>query len=574
MGKTVGEQKGKASSRSVHKRRDSMKGKLLVVLALGFWLSANAQTYTAVTDARLVNPEPSNWLMWRGNYQSWGYSPLSRINLQNVNRLVPVWAFSTGVGQGHEAPPIVNGNYMFVTAPYNKLFALDARNGRLIWKYERQLPDDVVTCCDVVNRGVALYGDKVYMGTLDAHLIAFDARTGKIVWDVTVADYKLRYTITSPPLVVKGKVITGVHGGEFGVRGFLAAYDANTGRELWKTYTTVDDGSWPGESWKTGGAAPWLTGSYDPGTNTVFWGTSNPSPWIDMARDPKQHDLRWSSSVIALDPDTGRIKSAFQYSPNDAWDYDGVNEKILINVEGQPTLVSAHRNGWLYKLDRRGGNLRFLGAYKYAFSNAYKGIDARGRPIWDPERRPDIGKTVNACPAFLGAKNWNPGAYSPQTRLVYFATNDWCMDIRGAQVEYVPGEAFVGAEFEMKTVPGFNHVGALRAIDPANGKIAWEYKFRAPLWGGVLATAGGLIFTGSLDDRGFHAFDARTGKRVWSFTTNSGVIGVPMSYEVGGVQYIAVYSGFGGAIPLWAGPVAKLTKDVPMGGVLWVFALK
>ena len=536
-------------------------------------LTAQAQ-YQPVTDSRLLNPEPGNWLMWRGNYENWGYSPLSKINTSNVSRLVPVWAFSTGVTQGHEAPPIVNGNFMYITAPYNKLYALNARTGQLIWKYERQLPDDVVVCCDVVNRGVALYGDKVYMGTLDAHLIAFDARTGKIVWDVTVENYKTRYAITSPPLVVNGKVITGVHGGEFGIRGFLAAYDANTGKQLWKTYTTAADDSWPGDSWKTGGAATWLTGSYDPRTNTLFWGTSNPAPWMDGARDPKKHDLRWTVSVIGVDPDTGRIKSWFQYSPNDAWDYDGVNEQILIDLNKRPTLISAHRNGHLYNLDRTGGALRYSKAFKFAYSNVYKSIDKNGRPVWDPERRPDIGKTVNVCPSFLGGKNWNPAAYSPQTGLIYIPSNDWCMDIRGAQVQYAAGEAFVGAEFEMNVVPGFNHVGALRAVNPSDGRIVWEQKFRAPLWGGVLATAGGLVFTGSLDDRGFHAFDARTGRKLWSFTTNSGVVGVPISYEVGGTQYIAVYSGFGGAIPLWAGPVAKLTQNVPMGGVLWVFALK
>lgn len=543
---------------------------ILAFLLAGFVFG---QSYTPVTDQRLLNPEPGNWLMWRGNYSNWGYSPLDKINTKNVSRLVPVWAFSTGVTQGHEAPPIVNGDMMFITAPYNKLFALNARTGKLIWKYERQLPDDVVSCCDIVNRGVALYGDRLYMGTLDAHLIAFDAKTGKIIWDVTVENYKNRYTITSAPLVYKGKVLTGVHGGEYGVRGFVVAYDANTGNQLWKTFTTDETGSYPGDSWKTGGAATWLTGSYDPSTNTVYWGTSNPSPWMDPARNDKT-DLKWSSSVLALDADTGKIKAGFQYSPNDAWDFDGVNEQILIKVGGRPSIVSAHRNGYFYLLDRSGGGVKYVRASKYATSNVYKSIDANGRPQWDPEHRPDIGKTVNACPSFLGGKNWNPAAYSPQTGLVYIPANDWCMDIKGAQVQYVAGEAFVGAEFEMNVVPGFNTVGALRAVNPATGKIVWEQRFRAPTWGGVLATAGGLVFTGTLDDRAFNAFDAKTGKKLWSFTTNSGVIGVPMSFESGGTQYIAVFSGFGGAIPLWAGPVAKLTKDVPMGGVLWVFAVK
>jgi alcohol dehydrogenase (cytochrome c) len=551
-----------------------------IALALGA-SAAHAQSdgYSSVTDKRLEDPKPKNWLHWRGNYKGWGYSQLDQIDTDNVDELEPAWTLSSGVTWGHEAPPIVNDGMMYVTTSHSNLFALDAKTGEIVWQYKRQLPEDVVSCCDVVNRGVALYGDTVYMGTLDAHLLAFDAKSGKIKWDVTVADYTKRYTITSAPLVVDGKVITGVHGGEYGVRGFLAAYDAKSGKQVWKTHTTKNDGSWPGDSWKTGGASTWLTGTYDKKTDTVYWGTSNPSPWIDPARKQGEHDLHWSVSVLAIDPDDGEIKDAYQYSPNDSWDYDGTNEPMLISVENgdgeaEPSIVSPHRNGYFYRLSRGdNGKIDFEDAWPYAKTNVYKKITDEGRPVHDPEHRSQVGKTVDACPGFLGAKNWQPSAYHPDTDLVYVPGNEWCMKIRGAQVTYNAGEPFVGAEFEMRQVAGNDHVGELEAIDPKTGEAKWTQEFRAPLWGGVLTTGGDLVFTGNLDKREFMAFDAKSGEELWSFKTNSGVVGTPMTYEVDGTQYVAVWSGFGGAIPLWGGPVAKLTENIPMGGVLWVFEL-
>ncbi|PNY80130.1 PQQ-dependent dehydrogenase, methanol/ethanol family [Deinococcus koreensis] len=549
------------------------------VLAAGATLAglayAQVSSYASVTDARLNAPEAANWLSTRGNQGNWGYSALTKITAANVSKLRPVWAYSTGQTEGHEAAPIVNNGVMFITSPMNKLFALNATNGQLLWKYERELPDDITSCCDVVNRGVAVYGDLVFMGTLDAHMLAFNAKTGKIVWDRTIEDYKKRYTITSAPLMANGKLVTGVHGGEYGVRGFLEAMDPKTGKSMWKSFTTMK-GSYPDGSEAQGGAPTWLTGAYDNASKTIYWGTGNPSPWMDPRRKASD-DLKWSSSLLAVDADTGKIKEGFQYSPNDAWDYDGVNEPVLIDTmqggKSVRSIVTAHRNGYLYRFDRTGGGVKYLNANKYVTVTAYKGLDKAGRPIWDPQHRPDLGKQVNACPSFLGGKNWHPMAYSPQTRLVYVPSNEWCMDIKGAQTKYAAGEAYVGAEFELNAVPNLNYVGNLQAIDPATGKRVWSQTFKAPLWGGVLTTAGGLVFTGTTADRDFIAFDAKNGKKLWSFKTNSGVIGQPISYSVNGKQYISVFSGYGGAIPLWAGPMAQLTKDTPRGGVLWVFAV-
>ncbi len=548
----------------------------LALVGTGLTLAAaQISNYKPVTDARLQNPEAANWLSYRGNYSNWGYSPLKQVTAANVKNLRPVWAFSTGETAGHEAPAIVNNGVMFLTGPNNVLFALDAKTGKQIWQYKREIPEDLVTCCDIVNRGVALYGDYLYMGTLDAHLIAFNAKTGKVVWDRTIEDYKKRYTITSAPLVANGLVITGIHGGEYGVRGFLEAVNPQTGKTVWKTYTT-EASSYPAGGEKTGGASTWLTGSYDPSTKTVFWGTSNPSPWIDP-RVTAKDDRKWSSSVLALDVTTGKIKQGYQYSPNDVWDFDGVNEQVLIdatvNGKTQKSLVSAHRNGYLYLLNRTKGGLGYTNAFKYVRSDIYKGFDKVGRPIQDPEHRPTIGKQVNACPSLLGGKNWQPIAYSPDTKLVYIPSNESCMTIKGAQVKYVAGESYVGAEFDITTAPGLGHIGKLQAVDPSTGKQVWNQTFDSLLWGGVLTTGGGLVFTGTTADRDFIAFDAKDGKKLWLFKTNSGVIGVPMSFQVDGKQYIGVYSGFGGVAGFFNTGVGAKTKDVPKGGVFWVFAL-
>ncbi|MEZ4632926.1 MAG: PQQ-dependent dehydrogenase, methanol/ethanol family [Deinococcales bacterium] len=548
--------------------------KLLALCALIISL-AFAQDYAPVTSEMLdVNASGQEWLTYRGGSTGWGYSSLNQINADNVSALRPVWTFASGVTNGHEAPPIVHNGIIYATAAYNKLFALDAVSGDLIWSYERRLPRATlsVNCCDVVNRGVALYGDKVYMATLDSAMVALDALSGQVVWETTVGDYTLAEVLTAAPLVADGKVIIGIHGGEFGVRGFIQAMDAESGEILWKTYTVQEAwyDTWEGDSEQTSGAAAWLTGTYDAATRTVYWGAGNPAPWMG----PKG-DKIGSDTMLALDVDTGELKSYFQRTPDDSWDFDGVNEALLIDLEldgvMRHTAMIADRNGYLYMLDRADG-LKFINAHMFSENNIFTGFEADGRPIVDPERKPDIGKQAFACPGFLGGRNWSSMSWSPDTELMYIPSNNWCMNIKGVQTEFVGGQPFVGAEFEMLPVPGFEHVGALVAINPRTGEKVWSVNTAEPIWGGTLATGGNLVFHGDLK-RYLNAYNAQTGEKLWSFRTNSGVIGVPSTYEIDGKQYVAVWAGYGGAIPLWGGPIVERVKDVPQGGVLWVFAL-
>ena len=543
--------------------------------------AAPSASYDPVTDQRLLQPAAGDWLMFRRTYDGQGYSPLDQVNTKNIKDLVPVWTFSTGVTAGHEAAPVVNGGILFVTAAYNKLFALDAKTGSMLWRYDRDVPEKALgeICCDVVNRGVALYGDKVYMGTLDAHLVALDARTGHVVWDTKVADYQNGYVITSAPLIVKGKVVTGVAGGEYGIRGFIEAINAETGQSVWKTHSIPGPGnpgheSWAaGDAWKTGGGATWLTGTYDAQQNLIFWGVGNPGPW---AGDVRPGDDLYTDSTLALDADSGQIRLHYQYTPHDLWDYDGVNEAVLVDIDRQGHRVkgwiNANRNGYFYLLDRT--SAQFIYGEPFASPTTFTGLDPKtGRPNVDPSKSPE-DKKVDTCPAFLGGKNWMPISFSPATGYAYVSSNHWCMTISDLPGKYEAGKMYVRADFEMHPAHP-DYIGEFQAIDVATGKKMWSKKYEAPLWAGALSTAGSLVFTGTLTDRDFTAFNAKTGDVLWKFRTNSGIVGVPVTYTVDGVQYVAVLSGFGGAIPLWAGPIhEKLTKSIPQGGVLWVFALK
>lgn len=540
--------------------------------------------YSPVTNERLLNPEPENWLMYRGTYNTWGHSPLEQVNKENVKDLVPVWSFSSGLDQNHEAPPIVNDGIMFVTTSYNRLYALDAATGELLWSYVRELAEDVfpVVCCDVVNRGVALYQDKVYMTTLDAHLLAFDAKTGRIVWDKTVEDYLSSYTMTLAPLVVKDKVMVGVSGGEYGIRGFIEAFDAKSGKSAWKTYTIPGPGepgneTWPGDTWQTGGAPAWITGSYDPELDLTYWGTGNGGPWMGTSRPG---DNLYVASVIAMDPDTGEIKNHFQYSPNETWDYDEVSDTILVDdveIDGETRQVAFHfsRSGFLYALDQ--ANMEFIYAKPMTGVTSLSQEKEGSLPI--PAKIPDVGKEIYTCPAALGAKNWWPGAYSPVSGLLYTSIAHFCMDIAGTEIDYRAGQIFIGATTSMTLMEGEdkNNAGEFAAFDPKTGEKVWSNKYPF-MQGSVLTSGGGLVFTGGTpQDRYFRAFDDETGEELWKFRTNSGVFGVPSSYEVDGVQYIAVWSGW--EPQSWTGwPIAAeangLSTEVPQGGVLWVFALK
>lgn len=571
-----------------------MSGWLLLGIILLFGTAAaqneGGQTppltdYSPVTDARLLNPEPENWLMYKRTYGMGAYSPLDQITVDNAAQLVPVWAYSTGETNGHESPPLVNNGIMFATGAFSTLFALDAKTGDVIWQYKRQLPADVFpeVCCDVVNRGVALYGDKVYFNTLDSHLLAFDAATGKIVWDVTVDDYLTGATMTMVPLIVGGKVMVGISGGEYGVRGFLAAYDSEDGSALWKTYMTAGPGeigneTWTGDTWKTGGGALWLGGSYDPDTNLSYWGTGNAGPWM---ADLRPGDNLYTSSVVAIDVDSGEIKSHYQYNPNESWDYDEVSDHVIADItyDGKPlqAVLHAGRNGMFYVLDRA-NDLSFVYAVPYSKAAiTISGFEEGGRPIVDPDHKPGSDKTVVTCPVAQGANNWEGIAFDPNSNLAFIPTTEFCMQIGGTGVPaYVAGQHYMGANVTGMIPENMDTTGALQALDVTTGEIVWRIDQQLGVRSPAMVTKGGVLFIGDVGTREFRAHNAATGEELWKFTTNAGIIGVPTTYEVDGVQYVAVESGPGGDAMIAVRQAAALL-NVPYieaeGGVIWVFAL-
>jgi alcohol dehydrogenase (cytochrome c) len=547
------------------------------------------QSYKPVTAERLKQPEDSDWLMYRRTYDSWGYSPLSQITTDNVGRLKPAWTLVTGQVEGHQAPGIVNNGVMFITTPGNQVLAIDAKAGDLLWRFKRPIPEDM-TFLHPTNRGVGLLGDKVYFAAADAVLVAIEAKTGKELWSSKVEDYNKGYYMTLAPLVADGKVMVGVSGGEFGVRGFVAAFDAETGKPVWKTYTVPAPGepgseTWPnGDQWKTGGGPVWITGSYDPETNLTFWGTGNGGPWMG---DQRPGDNLFTSSTIALDAATGKIKGHFQYHPNDSWDWDEVNPPILVDYQRNGRTVKglayAARDGYLWMLERTADKINFVDGKPFVKQNVFTKLDPEtGRPEVDPARKPGTGKKAEFCPSLWGGKDWPPVAYSPKTRLLYIPANEnLCHTFTGEPVTYTPGQRYTGAApanviFSM--VPGADHIGELQAWNLDTGQKVWNHPFtNSPLWGPVLATGGGVLFMGGTNDRYFRAFDASNGKILWEFRTGSGVNGVPVSFELNGKQYIAVQSGWGvdaarmqariNLVRTWEFP------DVPQGGAVWVFAL-
>jgi alcohol dehydrogenase (cytochrome c) len=383
--------------------------------------AAQKPDYTPVTDERLQSPADGDWLMYRRTYDSWGYSPLDQITAGNVADLEPVWLLSTGVTSGHESPPVVNDGIMFITTPEDRVIAVDARTGEQLWLYQRQFPEDMAHP-HRTNRGVALYGDKVYYTTHDAFVVALDATTGDLVWETAVADYRTGYYMTIAPLIANGKVLVGPSGGERGIRGFVAAYDAETGDEVWRTHTIPGPGdpgieTWPGETWRTGGASIWITGSFDPELNLTYWGTGNPGPWIG---DQRPGDNLYTNSVVAFDADTGELKGHHQYHWNGSWDWDEVSAPLLIDVprDGRtiPTLVHPARNGYLWMLERGPDAITFVDAQAYVDQNVFTAIDpVTGRPEYDPERKPGTNRPATFCPSLWGGKDWPPAAYSPQT---------------------------------------------------------------------------------------------------------------------------------------------------------------
>jgi len=546
----------------------------------------NTPAYSPVTDARLLNPEPHNWLMYRGNYAGWGYSPLEQITPENVKKLRPVWSLSTGVTEGHQSPPMVNNGVMFVTTPQGQVIALNGKTGDVLWRYKKELPEDLLQL-HPTNRGVGLWEDRVYIATVDAHLVALEAETGKVVWDKTVEDYRKGYYMTLSPLIAKGKVIVGTSGGELGVRAFIAAFDARSGGEAWRTYTIPGPGepgheTWSGEAWKTGGVSVWITGHYDPQLNMTYWGTGNAAPWPG---DMHPGDNLYSSSVLALDVDTGKVKGHHQYHWNDSWDWDEVSTPVLMDVQRDGRtikgLVHPGRNGYLWLLERRADGIGFVDAKPFVRQEVFTGIDAKtGRPSYDPEKKPSLGKSVTFCPGLWGGKDWPPAAYNPRTGYLYVPANEnHCSTLEAAAQSYEAGKPYLGVNREKISLSirdGATHIGELQAWDMNAGRKVWTQTFRWQNWGPVLTTGGGLLFSGGTNDRNFRAFDAKTGAVLWEFKTNSGVTGVPSSYMVDGVQYVAVQSGWGVDAQRMQARLDKFfsTKtDVPQGGVIWVFRL-
>lgn len=581
---------------------DTRYARLIPAASLATLLACG--TALAVTDEQIINDveTPEDVVSYGLGLEGQRYSPLNMINTETVKDLVPAWTFSYGgeKQRGQEAQPMVHNGKIFVTASYSRMFAVDARTGEELWEYNHRLPDGILPCCDVVNRGAALYDNLVIFGTLDAQLVALEQDTGKVVWRERIADYREGYSYTAAPIIVDGKLITGVSGGEFGAVGRVDARDAKTGELIWSRPVVeghmgqirqdgelVDNGitgetnaTWPGDMYQFGGGATWLGGTYDPDTHLLYFGTGNPAPWNAHLRPG---DNLYTASTVAINPDTGKIVWHYQNTPNDSWDYDGVNEFIPfdMDMDGQTVKAGAKadRNGFFYVLNRENGEL--INATPFVTQITWaESVDLEtGRPVetgnrpGDPAASADgkRGEPVFTAPGFLGGKNWMPMAYSPDTELFYVPANEWGMDIWNEPITYKKGAAYLGAGFTIKPLYD-DYIGALRAIDPTTGEIKWEYQNNAPLWGGVMTTGGNLVFTGTPEGY-LKAFNAETGEELWKFQTGSGIVGIPVTWEMDGEQYIAVPSGWGGAVPLWGGDVASRVNYLNQGGMLWVFKL-
>jgi PQQ-dependent dehydrogenase (methanol/ethanol family) len=532
---------------------------------------------------------PDGWAMYGRGYDNTRYSPLDQINAGNVGQLKLAWSLQLGSLRSNESSPIVIGDTLYVSTSWGPryVYAVDAKTGVRKWTYEPEIPDDVLqyACCDVNSRGVT-YGDgKIFVGRLDGKLAAVDAQTGKELWVADVVDYKQGSVITSPPLVVKNLVITGFGGGEYGARGSLQAYDIKTGKLAWRTYTVPGpeepgNETWKGDSWQHGGGVPWLVGSYDAKTNTVLWGTSNPGPWNSVVRSTGNKDYGkltnlYTSSTVAFDADTGKIKWWVQATPEDAWDYDGVNELVLADIKigdaATPVYMKADRNGFFYVVNRETGKI--VSAEKYVPTTWADKIDtATGIPQEAANQRPGPNHPVKGvCPNLIGGKNWQPMSFNPGTGLVYIPSNNVCMDWAVSEVNYRKGVFYLGGDFPAHPGPG-GYMGELVAWDPVANKKVWGVKTDLPFNGGTLTTGGGLTFWGDLHGF-FHAYDAKNGSELWKTQLGSGIGAGPISFAVDGKQYVAVVVGRTASIPAFLGDVGKLmTAASPEGGALFVFS--
>jgi alcohol dehydrogenase (cytochrome c) len=567
-------------SKFLERRRRMRKliNPLVLGMTMGFATIASAQ----------------NWPMYGGDSGNTRFSQSTQINASNVDKLKVQWALQLGTNRSQESTPILVGDTLFVTSSFGpkNTFAVNAKTGEIKWTYQPDIPKgiDQYACCDVNNRGVAHADGKIFLGRLDAHVVALDEKTGKELWKTAIIDYTSGSVITSPPTIVKNLVITGYGGGEYGVRGSIVALDQKTGKEVWRTQTVPQPGepggdTWKGDSGKFGGAVAWHIGSYDPKLNLVYYGTSNPSPWSASVRGNDSSDVGkfsnlYSASVLALNADTGKITWHYQFTPHDAWDYDGVNELVFADlpVEGKktPVIMQANRNGFFYVIDRASGKL--ISAKKYIEAvNWATGIDMKtGTPIEAAgnSKRPGMKrKASDVCPNLIGGKNWMPMSYSESTGLVYIPTMNLCMDMEGIQSEYKRGAFYLGVNFDLGKVGPGGHMGGVKAWDPIKQQEVWFNKEDLPYTGGMMTTKSNLLFHG--DIRGmFKAVDAKTGKTLWKFNTGSGITAAPMTYTLDGKQYIAVVSGRTLSIPAFFGALGeKMVAASPEGGTMYVFAL-